>query len=114
MKKQIMDEAALRRAVMRISHEIIEKNKGTEDLVLVGIKRRGVCLAQMICENILKIENTTVPCESLDIHFYRDDLSKIADAPVYDEKHPACFEVTDKRIIIVDDVLYTGRTARGD
>lgn len=111
MDKQIMDEAALRRAVMRISHEIVEKNKGTENLVLVGIKRRGVYLAQMIRDNIIKIEDTEVPCESLDIHFYRDDLSKEADAPIYREKKEK-FEVTGKNIVLVDDVLYTGRTVR--
>lgn len=111
MNKQIMDEAALKRAVMRISHEILEKNKGTDGIVLVGIKRRGVYLANMIKDNILKIENADVPCESLDIHFYRDDLSKEADAPVYKEQNDK-FDVTGKKIIIVDDVLYTGRTVR--
>ena len=111
MKKQIMDEAALRRAVMRISHEILEKNSGTDGIVLVGIKRRGVYLAEMIRDNILRIENAEVPCESLDIHFYRDDLSKEADSPIYREPADS-FEVTGKKIILVDDVLYTGRTVR--
>lgn len=111
MKKQIMDEAALRRAVMRISHEIIEKNKGTDGIVLVGIKRRGIYLSQMIRDNILKIENAEVPCESLDIHFYRDDLTKEADLPVYKEQNEK-IDVTGKKIVIVDDVLYTGRTVR--
>ncbi len=111
MKKQIMDEAALRRAVMRISHEIVEKNKGTDSIVLVGIKRRGVYLAEMIRDNIVKIEDAEVPCESLDIHFYRDDLSKEADSPVYREPTDK-IDVTDKKIILVDDVLYTGRTVR--
>lgn len=111
MKKQIMDEAALKRAVMRISHEILEKNKGTDGILLVGIKRRGVYLAQMIRDNILKIENAEVPCESLDIHFYRDDLSKETDAPIFRESNEN-IEVTGKKIIIVDDVLYTGRTVR--
>ena len=111
MNKQIMDEAALRRAVMRISHEIIEKNKGTDGIVIVGIKRRGVYLAEMIRDNILKIEDTEVPCESLDIHFYRDDLTKEAESPVYREPSDS-FDVTGKKIILVDDVLYTGRTVR--
>lgn len=106
-----MDEAALKRAVMRISHEIVEKNKGTDDIILVGIKRRGIYLAQMIRDNILKIEDAEVPCESLDIHFYRDDLSKEADAPVYKENTEK-LDVTGKKIILVDDVLYTGRTVR--
>ena len=111
MNKRIMDEAALRRAVMRISHEIIEKNKGTDGVVLVGIKRRGVYLAQMIRDNIAKIEEVNVPCESLDIHFYRDDLTQEADAPVYSEPADK-FDVTGKKIILVDDVMYTGRTVR--
>ena len=76
MNKKIMDEAALGRAVMRISHEIIEKNKGTENIVLVGIKRRGIILGQMIHDNIMKIEGVDVPFQTLDIHFYRDDLTK--------------------------------------
>jgi len=111
MNKQIMDEAALRRAVVRISHEILEKNNGVDNIVLVGIKRRGVYLSQMIRDNILRIENVEVPCESLDIHFYRDDLSKEADAPIYNEP-TNIFDVTGKKIVLVDDVLYTGRTVR--
>lgn len=111
MKKQIMDEAALRRAVMRISHEIIEKNKGTQDIVLVGIKRRGVHLGQMIRENIAKIEGAEVPFETLDIHFYRDDLTKETEMPVYNVDDIR-FDVTGKKIILVDDVIYTGRTVR--
>lgn len=111
MNKQIMDEAALNRAVVRISHEILEKNKGTENIVLVGIKRRGVYLAEMIRDNIRRIENAEVPCESLDIHFYRDDLSKEAESPIYREPSDS-IEVTGKKIILVDDVLYTGRTVR--
>lgn len=110
MNKQIMDETTLKRTVMRISHEIIEKNKNIDDIVIVGIKRRGVTLAEMIRDNIRQIEETELPCESLDIHFYRDDLSRQTDMPVcaLAEK----FEVTGKNIILVDDVLYTGRTVR--
>lgn len=111
MKKQIMDEAALKRAVMRISHEIIEKNKGTENLILVGIRRRGVQLGQMIRENITRIEGTEIPFETLDIHFYRDDLTMEAEAPVFSGEKLG-FEVTNKKIILVDDVIYTGRTVR--
>ena len=111
MNKKIMDEAALRRAVMRISHEIIEKNKGTENIVLVGIKRRGIYLGQMIRDNIMKIEGIEIPFQTLDIHFYRDDLTMESDAPVYKEENNA-FEVTGKKIILVDDVIYTGRTVR--
>lgn len=105
-----MDEMSVRRALMRISHEILEKNKSTDDVILVGIKRRGIYLAQMIQENICKIENVEVPFYTLDIHFYRDDLSKENSTPILKNNEP--FEVTDKKIIIVDDVLYTGRTAR--
>lgn len=111
MSKRIMDEMSLRRAMMRISHEIIEKNKGTQDIILVGIKRRGVYLAEMIRDNIKKIEDADIPCKSLDIRFYRDDLSKEADTPIF-RKSSEAIEVTGKKIIIVDDVLYTGRTVR--
>lgn len=111
MNKMIMDEAALRRAVMRISHEIIEKNKGTENLVIVGIKRRGIYLAEMIHDNILKIEGVDIPFHTLDIHFYRDDLTKESDTPIYNDNNSK-FDVTDKKIVLVDDVIYTGRTVR--
>lgn len=111
MNKKIMDEAALRRAVMRISHEIVEKNKGTDNIVLVGIKRRGIYLGEMIHDNIVKIEGVDVPFRTLDIHFYRDDLTKESDAPVYNEENEK-FDVTGKKIVLVDDVIYTGRTVR--
>lgn len=110
MNKKIMDETTLNRTVMRISHEIIEKNKGTDNIILIGIKRRGVSLAKMIRDNIYEIEAVELPCESLDIHFYRDDLSKQADMPVYAPEEK--IDVTGKNVIIVDDVLYTGRTVR--
>ena len=77
LKAQIMDEAALKRALMRISHEIAERNKGVENLVLVGILRRGEPIARMIRENIQKIEDTALPCGSIDIRFYRDDLTEL-------------------------------------
>ncbi len=107
-KSLLMDEADVRRALMRIAHEIIEKNKGTKDVCLVGIKRRGVPLAQQIGVNIAKIEDAALPCAELDIHSYRDDV--IADIPVAEAALP--FDVTDKTVILVDDVLYTGRTVR--
>ncbi len=109
-KSLLMDEADVRRALMRIAHEIIEKNKGIENVYLVGIKRRGLPLAQQICQNIEQIEGTPLPYGELDIHFYRDDLSPAA-APVLDAA-TLPFDVTDKTIILVDDVLYTGRTVR--
>ena len=111
LKAQIMDEAALRRALMRISHEIAERNKGVENLVLVGIRRRGEPIARMIRENIQKIEDTALPCGSIDIRFYRDDLTELTENPVV-RKTELPFDVTNKDVVLVDDVLYTGRTAR--
>ena len=110
-KASIMDEAAMKRALVRMSHEILEKNKGTDDLCLVGIKSRGIPLAQIIRDNIRSIEGVSVPCGELDISFYRDDMEKKSPAPVFNGAGLG-FEVEDKNIVIVDDVLYTGRTAR--
>lgn len=111
IKAKLMDEAAVGRALMRISHEIIEKNKGAENLVLVGIRRRGEPIACRIRDNIRKIEDVEVPCGSVDIKFYRDDLTKLNANPVT-ESPEFGFDVTDRDVILVDDVLYTGRTAR--
>ena len=111
LKAQIMDEAALRRALMRISHEIAERNKGVENLVLVGILRRGEPIARIIRDNIRKIEDTALPCGSIDIRFYRDDLTELTENPVV-RKAELPFDVTNKTVVLVDDVLYTGRTAR--
>lgn len=110
-KSQLMDEQALKRALMRISHEIIENNKGVENLVLIGIKRRGEPIAQMIRDNILKIEGIEIPCESLDINLYRDDLTVVSDSPVVRTKSLQN-DVNEKDVILVDDVIFTGRTAR--
>ena len=110
-KAEIMDEASLKRSLVRIAHEIIEKNKGTENIALVGIKSRGVPLAKMIAENIEKIEGNNIFVGELDIKQYRDDLNKpfvkTDDSPLN-----CGFDVTGKDIILVDDVLYTGRTVR--
>ena len=111
LKSLLMDETAVRRALMRIAHEIVEKNKGVDNVCLVGIRRRGLPLAKEICENIRKIENTVIPCGELDIHFYRDDLKHSSESPVL-RKASLPFDVTDKTIVLVDDVLYTGRTVR--
>lgn len=111
IKSQLMDEAALNRALMRISHEITEKNQGVENVRLVGILRRGVPIASRIKENIFRIENTEVPCGSLDIGFYRDDLTSFAENPLV-RRTELPFDVNDKDIVLVDDVLFTGRTAR--
>ncbi len=110
-KAEIMDEMAMRRALMRIAHEIVEKNRGTGDLCIVGIKRRGEVLAEIIRANIARIEEVDVPCGSVDIKFYRDDLTHLEDAPVW-RKPELPFDVTGRVIILVDDVLFTGRTAR--
>lgn len=111
LKAQLMDEAAMGRALIRISHEILEKNKGAENVRLVGIIRRGVPLAERIQANMERFEGVSVPCGSVDIKFYRDDLTRISDAPTVRETSLP-FDVTGKDIVLVDDVLYTGRTAR--
>lgn len=110
-KAEIMDESGISRAITRISHEIIEKNKGVEDLVLIGIQRRGVPLARMIAQKIKEVEGAAVPVGILDITFYRDDLSLLAEHPVINGTE-INFAVNDKKVVLVDDVLYTGRTAR--
>ena len=110
-KAEIMDEAAMTRAIKRIAHEIIERNKGTENLMLIGIQRRGVPLARRIGELIMQEENVTLPVGTLDITFYRDDLSLLAEHPqVKGTDIPA--NVNGMNVVMVDDVLYTGRTAR--
>ena len=111
LKAQIMDEAALNRALMRISHEIAEKNKGVDNLLLVGIRRRGEPIARRIQANIEKIEGVTVPSGSIDIRFYRDDLTALSESPQV-RRTELPFDVTDRDVVLVDDVLYTGRTAR--
>lgn len=111
LKARLMDEAAMSRALMRISHEITEKNKGVEDVVLIGIRRRGVPISERIRDNIKKIEDATVPCGSVDIRLYRDDLTHESDQPVI-TKADIGADVNDKNVVLVDDVLYTGRTAR--
>lgn len=111
LKAQIMDEMALNRALMRISHEITEKNKGVENVQLVGIRRRGEPIAQRIRSNIQKIEGVELPCGSIDISFYRDDLTTLSENPMV-TKTELPFDVTAKDIVLVDDVLYTGRTVR--
>lgn len=110
-KATLMDEAAVNRALKRISHEILERNSGTENLCIIGIKRRGVSVAKIIADNIYNIEGVRVPCGEIDITYYRDDLSLISEEPViHNTELP--FSVTDKRVVLTDDVLYTGRTVR--
>ena len=110
-KATLMDEAAVNRSLKRISHEILERNSGTENLCIIGIKRRGVSVAKIIADNIYNIEGVRVPCGEIDITYYRDDLSLISEEPViHNTELP--FSVTDKRVVLTDDVVYTGRTVR--
>lgn len=110
-KVQVMDEAAMRRALTRIAHEILERNRGTDNLALVGILTRGVPLARRLAAQIRSIEDADVPVGALDITLYRDDLSTVAQQPLV-RRTDVPFDVVDKTIVLVDDVLYTGRTAR--
>lgn len=110
-KAVIANEEEMRRAILRISHEIVERNKGTSDLALVGIRRRGVPLARRIQETIRGIEGAEVPLGVVDITLYRDDLRTISPQPVVHSTELP-FEVEDRVLILVDDVLFTGRTVR--
>ena len=110
-KAQIMDENAVRRALMRISHEIVERNKGARDLVFVGIRRRGEPIALLVRDNIRSIEGIDVPCGSIDIKFYRDDLTILSDSPEV-VKPSLPFDVNGRDVVLFDDVLFTGRTVR--
>jgi len=110
-KAKILDKDTICRTLMRIAHEILEKNRGTKDLCLVGIRNRGAYLAKRLSDYIEKIENERIPVGILDITLYRDDLTLIAAGPVV-RKTEIDFDITDKNIVLVDDVLYTGRTVR--
>ncbi len=110
-KSRIMDANGIRRALTRIAHEIIEKNKGTLDVVLIGVRRRGVPLAERLQNLILEFEGVKLPLGILDITLYRDDFSTIGFQPVVHETDVP-FDVQGKQVILVDDVLFTGRTAR--
>lgn len=104
--KILMDELAMARSLKRITHEIVEKNKGTDNLVLVGIYTRGIHLADRIAENLKQIENVIVPTLGLDVGFWRDDELKKLEEPVIHQ------DLKGKKVIIVDDVLFKGRTVR--
>jgi pyrimidine operon attenuation protein / uracil phosphoribosyltransferase len=110
-KAILMDATMMDRALTRIAHEIIERNKGIEDLYLVGIQRRGVPLARRIAEKIAAIEGAAPQVGILDITFYRDDLSMLSEHPVINGTLLP-FAIQGKKIVLVDDVLYTGRTCR--
>jgi pyrimidine operon attenuation protein / uracil phosphoribosyltransferase len=108
---QLMSASEIERTLVRLVHEIIEKNNGAADLGIVGIRRRGIFLAQRLGEMIQRIEKTPVPVGNLDISLYRDDLSTVGPKPVV-QKADIGFPITGKNIVLVDDVLYTGRTTR--
>ncbi|MCG8431736.1 MAG: bifunctional pyr operon transcriptional regulator/uracil phosphoribosyltransferase PyrR [Candidatus Omnitrophica bacterium] len=110
-KARILDKEALQRSIMRIAHEILEKNKGSSSLCLVGIRTRGVYLAGRLAQAIEKIDGVKLPVGILDITLYRDDLTLINSQPVV-RKTDIPFDTRERIVILVDDVLYTGRTVR--
>lgn len=110
-KAQLMDQQGIQRALVRIAHEIIERNRGIGELALVGVRTRGVPLAKKINEAIKHIEGTEVPVGVLDITLYRDDLTTIAHQPVV-HKTEVPFSIAGRVVVLVDDVIYTGRTVR--
>lgn len=110
-KNIILDESAMSRAITRISHEILEKNKSAKNLAVIGIKTRGVPIAKRISDKIFEIEGIRPETGLIDITWYRDDLSRIDEIPVI-KASELDFEVKDKVIILVDDVIFTGRTAK--
>ena len=108
---ELLDEQNISRTLMRLTHEILEKNQGTENLGIIGIRNRGDVLARRIINHIKEFEDVTVPLGILDITLYRDDFQRITDSPIVQETDFS-FDITDKKIILVDDVLFTGRTVR--
>lgn len=110
-KAMIMDESALCRAMARITHEIIERNRGVDGICLLGVRTRGVPLAAMLAENIRRFEGMDVPVAELDITHHRDDLSDHDKKGLLPKRVIPC-DIREKTVILVDDVLYTGRTAR--
>jgi pyrimidine operon attenuation protein/uracil phosphoribosyltransferase len=110
-KAQLMSASEIERTLVRLAHEIVEKHGGFDGLGLVGIRRRGVPLAERLGKIIQRMENTPIPVGTLDITFYRDDLSTLGPKPVV-QKSEIGFDIKDKSIILVDDVLFTGRTIR--
>ncbi len=110
-KAQILDHDGIRRSLTRIAHEIIERNKGTGKLVLIGIRRRGVPLAERLAKRIKEIEGRAAPVGILDITLYRDDLATLAHQPMV-RSTEVSFSISGKTVVLVDDVIYTGRTIR--
>ncbi len=111
IKSRVLDAEAIRRAVTRIAHEIVERHGGTESLAIVGIRTRGAVLAERVAQAIHQIDGASVPVGAIDITLYRDDLTAIGPNPVVHQTEIP-FELSDQRIVLVDDVLYTGRTVR--
>ena len=109
--KTIQDNEEIDKSLKRIAYEILEKNKNGEDLVLIGIRKRGVTLAKRLSSKIKEIGGIEIPIGALDINLYRDDLSEVASQPIL-RKTEVPFTVREKKVILVDDVLYTGRTIR--
>ena len=112
MAKEIWDKLAMKRALVRITYEIIERNKGVEDLVLVGIKTRGVYLARRMRDRLKEVEKVDVPVGELDITPYRDDRNNDFSQEKIPDLEPMDLDITNKNVVLVDDVLYTGRTIR--
>ena len=110
-KSTVMNQEEINRTLIRLAHQILEKNDGAKDICLIGIKTRGVPLANRIAANIEKIEHVKVDTGTLDITLYRDDLSKINPDPVVNDTHVP-FSIEGRTVILVDDVIFTGRTAR--
>ena len=110
-KRTLMSAEDMQRALVRVAHEIVERNKGAKDLVLVGMQTRGVPLAKRLATSIQGLEGITVPVGSLDISLYRDDLSSLSLKPTI-HRTDVPVDVTDKQVILVDDVFYTGRSIR--
>ncbi len=110
-KATILTADEIRRGLTRIAHEIIERNKGAENLALIGVHTRGIPLAGRLAEKLSELEGVQVPSGMLDITLYRDDLSEVAHQPIIRETNVP-FDIAHRRVILVDDVLYTGRTVR--
>ena len=111
MTKSILDSSSVERTIARIAHEILEKNKGTQSLALIGIQTRGVILASRIRKCIESISKENIPVGILDINLYRDDLTRASEQPII-RKTEINFDLDERIIVLVDDVLYTGRTIR--
>lgn len=111
LKSELMDDKSIKRTLTRLAHEIVEKNKGAQELVLIGIKRRGYPIAKRLSELIYDFEGVKVPVGAIDITWYRDDLKKVSEEPKLKDEN-LMISVENKKIILVDDVIYTGRTSR--